>query len=162
MKGFEIDATSYSIQYPPIVSFSGEFSFLSNFYPCIVYLDDAASAHEAYPSVEHAYQAAKTFNPFQRTTIRNASHPGHAKRLGNTVDLRKDWNKIKIEIMLDLLRQKFENAVLKQKLIATYPAKLIEGNTWGDTYWGVYKGVGTNMLGELLLQVRSEVRKGIK
>ncbi len=60
--------------------------------------------------------------------------------------------------MLDLLRIKFTIPTLRERLLATGDQTLIEGNTWGDTYWGVCRGVGLNNLGTLLMQVREECR----
>lgn len=137
---------------PAITSFSGEFRFLSNFYPCrIVYegLD--------YHSVEHAYQAAKTEKQF-RLPIRAAATPGKAKAMGRRVKLRDGWDDVKEDIMGMLLVQKFENDPLRTKLIETYPTQLIEGNNWGDTYWGVCGRKGKNRLGVLLMRVREELR----
>ena len=47
---------------------------------------------------------------------------------------------------------------LAEKLVATYPAKLEEGNNWGDTTWGTVNGVGHNLLGLILMDVRKELR----
>jgi predicted NAD-dependent protein-ADP-ribosyltransferase YbiA (DUF1768 family) len=58
--------------------------------------------------------------------------------------------------MLNLLRQKFQNPELREKLLCTGKLELIEGNYWGDTYWGVCRGVGENRLGKLLMLVREE------
>lgn len=64
-------------------------------------------------------------------------------------------------VMLQLLRQKFlGDEELRRKLLRTGDAMLVEGNYWGDTYWGVCFGSGKNMLGKLLMQVREELRKG--
>lgn len=135
-----------------IDSFSGEFRFLSNFYPATVTYDD-----ETYPTIEHAYQAAKTTNAGLRKLIRLSSSASAAKRLGQTVPLRPDWERIKVMVMLDLVRQKFQDADLRTKLLATGSADLIEGNTWNDTFWGVCLGVGKNFLGKILMQVRAEI-----
>lgn len=59
--------------------------------------------------------------------------------------------------MEDLLRQKFSKTPLRRLLLATGEAELIEGNTWGDTYWGVCHGVGQNHLGCLLMKIRGEL-----
>jgi predicted NAD-dependent protein-ADP-ribosyltransferase YbiA (DUF1768 family) len=59
--------------------------------------------------------------------------------------------------MKQLLKLKFNNPDLQQKLIATYPEELIEGNYWHDTYWGVCEGVGENHLGKLLMEIRNEL-----
>lgn len=133
-----------------IDSFQGQYRFLSNFWPVEVVLDGVA-----YPSVEHAYQAAKTHNEQQRHEIRNAKTPGDAKRLGRRVDKRPDWDDVKLATMSRLLVQKFAHSALRAKLDATNGESLIEGNTCGDTFWGVCRGVGENHLGKLLMQIRS-------
>lgn len=141
-----------------INSFEGSFEFLSNFYPAPVKLFDiAAMSGEEYPTVEHAFQAAKTDDLAERVAILRAPTPGRAKRLGQRVKKRADWEQVKEAVMLRLLRQKFHHAALRAKLLATGDAVLIEGNWWGDTYWGICKGRGQNRLGALLMQVRKEI-----
>ena len=62
--------------------------------------------------------------------------------------------------MLDVVRAKFDqHPDLAQKLLATGDEELVEGNDWGDIYWGVYKGRGNNMLGKILMRVRAELRE---
>ena len=134
-------------------SFTGEYRFLSNFYPSVISIDG-----RPYPTVEHAYQAAKTGEPHQRNWIRDAKTPGEAKRRGRRVNIRPDWEQVKVAAMLILLRKKFNIPELREKLINTEDAKLVEGNTWGDTFWGVCNGVGDNNLGKLLMKVRGELK----
>lgn len=139
-----------------INSFTGQFSFLSNFYETPIAFEGVE-----WRTVEHAYQAMKTLNMEERERIRQAETPGKAKRLGKTITLRSDWESIKVDVMLDLLRLKFSNPELKEKLLATGHAQLIEGNTWGDTFWGVdRKRGGKNTLGKLLMLVRTELILG--
>jgi ribA/ribD-fused uncharacterized protein len=135
-----------------IDSFTGEHRFLSNFYiPAPVSLNGVI-----YPSVEHAYQASKSDNELVRFQFTYGT-PGDAKRLGRIIKLRKNWELDKEAVMFGLLRKKFLIPNLKQKLLDTGDAELIEGNTWGDTYWGVCNGIGQNRLGVLLMKVRSEL-----
>ena len=83
------------------------------------------------------------------------STPEVAKHLGRKVELRWDWEEVKDEVMLYLVQKKFfTKDVYLRMLLATKDAKLIEGNTWGDTYWGVCNGKGQNELGKILMQVR--------
>lgn len=138
----------------PITTFSGAHRFLSNFWPVKVALPDD---YNNYGSVEHAYQAAKTMNLQARRLIACAATPGVAKRLGQQQALREDWENIKLGVMLHLLRQKFAHADLAALLRDTGTAELVEGNTWGDTFWGVCNGTGQNHLGRLLMQVRAEI-----
>jgi ribA/ribD-fused uncharacterized protein len=132
-----------------INSFSGKYHFLSNFYPVKISLDEVV-----YPTVEHAYQAAKTFSEDQRAAILKSETPGIAKRLGRLVTLRNDWEDVKFLLMKELVTQKFCYPELEDLLKSTYPHELIEGNTWGDTYWGVCNGVGHSHLGNILTEIR--------
>lgn len=139
-----------------IAEFTGEYRFLSNFYAAPVQLDGVL-----YPTVEHAFQAAKTTDLKERLQIRTAPTPASAKRGGRRVTLRPDWEDMKVGIMYLLLRDKFERWTnLEQALLATGNAILMEGNTWGDTFWGVdvHTGKGQNQLGQLLMRVREELR----
>lgn len=86
-----------------------------------------------------------------------------AKRLGRQVQLRSDWQEVKLSIMEEIVRIKFtENEQLKKLLLMTGDAEIAEGNTWGDTYWGVdiRMGEGENNLGKILMKVRSELKEG--
>ena len=137
-----------------INSFDGEFAFLSNFYPSSVYFE----GHK-YPTNEHAFQAAKTSIEIERSFVASADTPGIAKRRGRSVSLRKDWEIVKDSIMYKLVLTKFKNNEdLKQKLLNTGNEELVEGNYWGDTYWGVdVKKGGQNKLGKILMRVREEL-----
>jgi ribA/ribD-fused uncharacterized protein len=135
-----------------IDSFKGENRFLSNFWPAEVMLDGML-----FPTVEHAYVAAKTLDPEKRAEIRLVNTAGQVKRLGRTLDLRTDWDKVKLTIMEDLVRQKFQHPELAALLLATGDQELVEGNTWGDTFWGVCFDVGCNHLGLILMKVRDEL-----
>jgi len=133
--------------------FRGDNFFLSNFYPCTITV-----SKEIYPSVEHAYQALKSTNPKIRLPFQNPElTPGKAKRMGKDIILRKDWELIKINIMHTLVLKKFKDKGLARKLINTYPDELVEGNPWGDTFWGVSNGKGENNLGKILMSVRSSL-----
>lgn len=136
-----------------ITRFREENFFLSNFYPVQIKMDGIV-----YPTLEHAYQAAKTLDKDERLTILYASTPGKAKRLGKELTLRKDWAVIKITVMERLLRQKFFKPELRKMLLATGDQEIIEGNDWGDTFWGISGGFGRNILGKLLMEIREEAR----
>jgi ribA/ribD-fused uncharacterized protein len=148
-----------------INSFTGIYNFLSNFYPCEI-------IHQGikYPSVEHYYVALKIKTDQQiegrnitlidcREMIAKITDPGKVKKLGKFLKLRKDWKDVKLDVMLWGIREKFKNEDLKQLLLSTGDRELIEGNFWGDQFWGVYNGMGENNLGKLLMQVRSELRE---
>lgn len=134
----------------PIASFEKEYRFLSNFWPCEIRYGGIT-----YPSTEHAYQAAKTRNMPHRENIAQAKTPGEAKKLGRCVEMRPDWNDVKDQVMLQLLLIKFTDTILMARLKETGTRDLIEGNHWGDFYWGVCGGRGENRLGKILMLLRS-------
>jgi ribA/ribD-fused uncharacterized protein len=148
---------------PAIREFRGEYFFLSNFYPSPLRLRPpdfrgGTTTTEFYPTAEHAFQALKSEDPAVRARIAEAHSPGAAKGMGRRVTLRPDWETIKIVVMKIVVSQKFnDNPYLAEKLLATGTAKLVEGNTWGDKFWGVdlATGEGENWLGELLMEVRT-------
>ena len=136
-----------------IEGFHGDFRFLSNFFPSAIEF-----GRILYPTVEHAYQAAKSDSRAERQAIAALPSAGGAKRAGSKLTLREGWNEAKVGVMTELLRLKFMSHLeLRDLLLATGAALLVEANTWGDTFWGVCGGVGENHLGRLLMQVRTEV-----
>ncbi len=139
-----------------IEKFDGEYAFLSNFHPCWIAYEGIV-----YPTSEHAFQAAKTLDTTERQRIAAIATPGGAKRAGKKVTLRPNWNTERVNVMLTILRLKFADPELRSKLLSTGEQELIEGNTWNDTFWGVCRGKGQNMLGKLLMRVRSDERHGV-
>lgn len=137
-----------------IDSFRGEHDYLSNFYSCPVEYDGLT-----YQNTEAAFQAAKCVDRNEREKFVSLS-PGQAKKLGRKVDLREDWETVKIDVMRDVLKSKFSlNFELREKLIATNDVELIEGNHWNDRFWGVCRGKGQNHLGKLLMELREILKK---
>jgi len=136
-----------------VESFGGEFHFLSNFHPAPIMYRGIS-----YPTSEHAFQAAKAANENTKMNISILSTPSEAKKYGKTVIRRTDWDDVKVEIMGEIVRAKFiQNPRLREKLFATDDILLEEGNTWGDTFWGICNGVGQNNLGIILMQVREDL-----
>jgi len=136
-----------------IRNFSGGNGFLSNFSASPITVDG-----KVYPTVEHAFQAHKTVDPEWRERIRTAPTPGAAKRLGRKCPRVSNWDTERVNAMRYFLQLKFQEPGLRDRLLATGDAILIEGNTWGDTFWGVCGGVGENMLGKLLMEIRDAQR----
>jgi hypothetical protein len=158
-----------------IGSFDGDFRFLSNFWigePITVF-------GRSFATSEHAYQWAKTDDLGEKElvlftweqgnesdeVIVRPSTPGEAKRMGEKVTKREDWDEIKSGIMLEILRAKFtQDLTLRQMLLDTGDALLVEGNKWHDNFWGTCHcekcgNKGRNVLGTLLVQVREELRR---
>ncbi|GAB4516865.1 MAG: NADAR family protein [Anaerolineae bacterium] len=143
-----------------ITQFRDDYHFLSNFFPADVSLDGVD-----YPTVEHAFQAAKTFDADQRTAIRLARTPSSAKAMGRRLKRREDWFDVSLLILEELVREKFtRHPELGEKLLATGDAELIEGNTWKDRFYGCVwdakqnQWVGENHLGRILMKVRDDLR----
>lgn len=138
--------------------FDGEFAFLSNFYEHPFMFDG-----KIYRTAEHAFQAMKAVNEHDRDLIAKAETPGKAKRLGRKIQLRSDWEQVKEIYMLDIVRAKFADADLGQRLINTFPAELVEGTTWHDNIWGnctcdkCRNIEGKNYLGKILMSVRQDL-----
>lgn len=87
--------------------------------------------------------------------------PQEAKLAGRKVRLRPDWEQRKVHIMAWLVLLKFENPKLREKLLDTGTALLVEENTWHDNEWGnctckrCMNITGQNKLGVILMTVRA-------
>lgn len=138
----------------PVKRFINDYWFLSNFYPI-----DFKSDGLWYPSVEHFYQSHKIADADFANQVREAKSPSEAKSLARVLPIRQDWEDVKLTVMEIGLRLKFGHPYLAGKLKETGGEDLVEGNTWGDTFWGVdlQTGEGENHLGRLLMQIRSEM-----
>ncbi len=116
-----------------------------------------------WPSVEHYFQAQKFVGPenaAHREKIRSAKSPKEAKALGRTraIAIRSDWDTVRDEVMLTALRMKFARKEMRGLLLGTGLRQLVEASPT-DYYWGCGRsGKGKNRLGQLLMQVRAELR----
>lgn len=138
----------------PIMSFRGEYGFLSNMYSASFEWDG-----RMYRNSEAAFQSAKSLDPAVRDEFGSMAGVV-AKRAGKKVSLRADWESVKDDIMEEVVHAKFsQNPDLARKLTDTGDAPLIEGNRWHDTYWGVdlASGKGENHLGKILMKIREEL-----
>ena len=117
-------------------------TFLSN-----AHWVDVLFEEHVYPTVEHAFQAARTRSVVQRERIRRAPTPAQARHLGQRVRQRRDWDTLRRSILLALVRQKFDPVAhpdLAEKLLATGDAPLDAGED-AD-------------LAQILTQVRAELK----
>jgi ribA/ribD-fused uncharacterized protein len=154
----KLESASVSTHQPKhdgqIGQFQGVTRWLSNFEKCTVRWDGYA-----YPTTEHAYQAAK--KPLLRDAIRANGSPREAKRLGSTPPLPTGWEQWKLLVMYSLLRQKYAQEPWREYLLNTKTAYLEEGNSWGDRFWGVSPayttGTGFNWLGIATMAVRERL-----
>lgn len=137
-----------------IESFTGPYRFLSNFWPSPV-----EYGTRIYNHVEGAFQAAKTTDHLSQERIREMVSPAAAKAEGRRVVMREDWQEVKLSVMESCLRAKFASgSELATLLLATEDAVLVEGNWWGDVFWGMCRGEGENNLGKLLMKIREELK----
>ena len=133
-----------------VSGFFNYYRFLSNFYPIEIEYEGLK-----YKNSEAAFQAAKVLGKKRKEFTKLS--PRDAKRKGRRVFLRPDWKKIKDNVMYEIVKIKFSQRELKEKLLLTGNMELIEENTWGDRYWGVCEGKGLNKLGKILMKVRKEL-----
>lgn len=132
--------------------FRGAHFFLSN-----LYLHPVRLGGVVYPCAEAAFQAAKTLDPAERARFVTCPASG-LRRAGRQVTLRPGWDALRVEVMRGIVAQKFRHPLLAQLLVDTGEARLEEGNTHGDRFWGTVNGVGENQLGRLLMEVRADIR----
>lgn len=136
--------------------FRGEYEFLSNFYPAKLAFDGVV-----YENSESAYQAQKLADPNAREQFTHR-YADEAKRMGQKVNIREDWDQVKLECMRNIVEAKFtQNPRLAKRLVETGSRELVEGNHWGDTYWGIdlRSREGENNLGRLLMELRERFQK---
>jgi len=141
-------------------SFKDDYEKFSNFYPVVIHFEGIN-----FPSVEHAFVAAKSTDAFFRKRIAElpSDKAGKAKRMGRKIKIRTDWDIVKIAYMKRFLHQKFAYDKFRILLLSTGDMPITEGNYWHDNYWGdcyceKCKDIkGKNNLGKLLMKVRREV-----
>lgn len=130
--------------------------YMSNFARYAVMVDG-----KKYRTSEHYYQSKKYEGTYWETKVRNADGPMKAAQIGRDKrgPLRKDWNSVRDDVMRKVVEAKFrQHADLAERLLATGNAKLIERTT-DDTYWGCgNSGTGKNMLGVILMEIRTMLR----
>lgn len=168
------DFIEETITAKPIMGFRGEYRFLSNFFEAPVLYQGIW-----FPTVEHAYQSAKVvpglvhegLNKSYATVFAGLCSPGAAKAAGKNLPknlIRSDWDEVKVDIMRELLRHKFNrfrsDTQVAYLLEQTYPCPIFELNTWGDKFWGVVLDEhgrlnGENNLGKLLMHIREGNRQ---
>jgi ribA/ribD-fused uncharacterized protein len=146
--------------------------FLSHFHPAPIEIDG-----ESWPTVEHFYQAQKSFDPAYRQAILKAATPGKAKRLAAPPDAprrvsaqswfrkngalpRSDWHEVKLDIMRRADLAKFtQHPDLARLLAATGTAELVEDSP-SEPFWGIGPdGHGMNWAGRVLMEVRERLTR---
>ena len=132
-----------------------EYPEFSNFYPAIIEING-----RQYATVEHYFQACKAQNHKSHEQIRRAVSAARAKQLGRQVELRRDWEQVKIEVMRQALLAKFTQYEDLRQLLLSTGDRVIHEDSPTDAVWGWMGGRGQDLLGKLMMQVRTALKKG--
>ena len=132
----------------------------SNLYRRQVVFED-----ETFATSEHAYQAGKARKEEVRKWLMEAPSPALLSMAAHGLyywDVAPDWSKIKFDRMRAVLRAKFtQHEDLRVLLLSTGDARLVESATVDNgvnRLWGEVRGCGKNMLGQMLMELRTELR----
>ena len=116
-----------------------------------------------YSSVEHAYQSAKNKSQEWKDICISEFNPYKIKILSRDIEVREDWDEVKLLVMEECLIEKFKQEPFKSQLLATGNENIQEGNEWGDKFWGVdltsSPNIGENHLGRLIMKTRENLRE---
>lgn len=137
-----------------IKRFEGEYAFLNNFYTLYVSYQGGL-----YPSIGHAFAAAKTDDMYKRMRIATAVSAREVLAIEQKLPQLDYWTQeFQVQTMCELLKQKFTVPALRKLLQDTAPQELIYGNS-PDEFWGIDErtGAGANKLGELLMDIRAHL-----
>ena len=122
--------------------------------------------NEVFDTAEHAYQAGKARKPEVRAWILSAPSPALVAMAAHGLywwDIRSDWSKIKFDRMRQVLRAKFtQHEDLGEILLSTGDLRLVESATVDNPVnrlWGEVNGQGKNMLGQMLMELRAQLRQ---
>jgi ribA/ribD-fused uncharacterized protein len=126
------------------------YEFLSNMYPCTIVTKDGG----IFTCTESAYQANKK-TPYVKEF--SALNGFQAKKASKLISVRPDWEQVRVQVMKELLELKFAKGSPLAKRLISIQEEIVEDNTWDDTFWGKFDGVGENMLGKLLMEVRQSL-----
>ena len=145
-----------------IHEFQGEYRWLSN-----MVLVDIELKDKIYPSVEHAYMSEKSNdNNWKKLCSQKNISGKQIKTYSKTIELREDWEDVKLLVMEYCLIKKFNQEPFKTKLIETGNQNIQEGNRWSDQFWGVdlksNPNKGENHLGRLIMKIRDKLQKNEK
>ena len=142
-----------------ITDFRGNYGFLSNFHKSKITYGGLT-----YPCVENAFQAGKCADAEGKIKYTLQNNPVRAKMMGKREKLPQDWDRLSVSLMEKLIKIKFSDQQLAEKLVSTGDEEIIEENRWHDNKWGrcVCERCKTkpaeNLLGKILMKTRDEIR----
>jgi ribA/ribD-fused uncharacterized protein len=120
---------------------------------------------EIFATSEHAYQAGKARKPEVRKWLMAAPSPALLAMAAHGLyywDIAPGWSRTKFDRMRGVLRAKFtQHEDLRELLLSTGEARLVESATVDNPVnrlWGEVNGVGSNMLGVMLMELRDQIR----
>lgn len=152
-----VDGVRYpTVTNESILGFFQEYRFLSNFYLCQTF--EYLGQH--FNNTEAAYMASKTHDKKVHAIFAKLT-PQEARNLGQVIQLRSDWGKVKFEKMYEVNVLKYRDPVLRKLLLETDDKYLEETNNWSDRVWGVCNEVGENKLGITLMKIRSRIKDSV-
>jgi len=131
---------------------NGKYGFLSNLFKKSIIFEG-----REFPTSEHAYQFGKFKDKEVREWAMKSSKPHLLSILAHGLfswDIAENWSKIKVKRMYNVLKVKFADKDLREKLLDTGRSILIE-NSKTDSFWGIgRRGKGKNILGKFLMEIR--------
>ncbi|MFD9900117.1 NADAR family protein [Mesorhizobium sp. NPDC059025] len=120
---------------------------------------------ERFATSEHAYQAGKARKPEVKAWLMAAPSPALLAMAAHGLyywDVSPGWSRTKFDRMRGVLYAKFtQHEDLREMLLSTGSARLIETATVDNEVnrlWGEVNGQGRNMLGELLMELRTKLQ----
>lgn len=142
-----------------IYKFREKYGWLSNMATCRVVVYG-----KTFESVENAYMYLKKPDDKEWGEFCMKNPPNKVKTASKDIEIRNDWEDVKLKVMYNLLIQKYTTEPFKTKLLETGNENIVEGNYWNDKFWGVdlkeTPNIGENWLGRLIMDIRNKIRKG--
>jgi ribA/ribD-fused uncharacterized protein len=143
-------------KFQKVDSFTGYFEFLHNNFLSPIYYEGSL-----YPSVTHAYHAARSRDEQTKNAILNADSFQTVAKIARRIEDPEGWSLTRTSIMERLVRDKFRRSrELQEKLKATEKRELLmtyDEETPGNFFWGTVKEKGQNQLGRILMKIRNDL-----
>lgn len=135
-----------------ITALKGDYEFLAMTYNYPITVDGIT-----YTNAEAAFWSQRIMDKKARNKLsRLSAMKARAKALqAEPID---DWDETKDDILKRILEIKFKDESLRMRLLSTGDALILNNNTYRDEYYGIYNGKGKNVLGKMLMELRSSLK----